>query len=91
MVSSNVFIGFFSTIQSRPKVYLFFNFGSDPRLGGSKRTKNSFFFAFSTLDKGLPIPGYLEYGVCRSYESCKNHTNKISKANFPSSKVPDLT
>ena len=66
MVSSNAFIGFFSTIQSKPKVDKFFNFGADPRLGGSKRTKNSFFVvAFSTLDKGLPIPGYWEYGVCR--------------------------
>ena len=61
MVSSNTFIGFFSTVQSRPKVDEFFNFGADPRLGGSIRTENSFFFAFSTLNKGLPIPGYCEY------------------------------
>ena len=41
---------------------------------------------FLTLNRGLPMSEYLEYGVWRWSKVCRNHTNENSKANFPSSK-----
>ena len=53
---------------------------------GAYGPKNIFFSVLLTLNKGQPMSEYWEYGVRRWSKSCRNNTNEISKANFPSSK-----